>query len=563
MAIAADAVGTTELADNSVTSDKIVNATIVSGDIANNTILPANINPGGTNGQSLTMRAGTVVWDNPDITLNNLPDATTLGQVMYWNNSTWAFSSAAVVPSDDEQILRWDAVNNMPIWGWDGLRIPFTYNDDPGIGTTMFSLTSTNNQSNGINVVIPTNDAAGATSQYALRAAGGNAGYPTAVVERTTATNLSAGALAVNTTLNILNADAAAIKVSQTATGIDPYSTTGILVENTVTGSDAGHIQSAGTFNVNSDGASAVIGSISNADGGSTAQVFGALGVANTTSATAIAATAADQTAGVFGYNDEVGANDAAVLGISTTGTAIKGISAATAGTADNNYVAVVRNTAGDGRGMYIESNTADAVGLDPTDAQEAPLVVRNVNGASPKMAIKTYGDIWANSNIGATDLIGIVSVWLGNSISGPAYAHFDAPASAGGAVNLYGTAGDNAALKINGTAGTGATELEVVGDFTVAGSITQTGAYPTVLGTQSTTIAGLPNATGTVITLTGVGGNINNGGMPAGVEGRIVYLVNSTSANVILNLAGTSYTIPTGNMAACVYAAGLWRVKP
>ncbi len=661
--IADGAVATAKIADDAVTSAKIADATIVSGDIANNTILPVNINAGGTPGQALIINSSNdVAWGNPDITLTNLPDATTEGQVMYWTGTAWDYSTATAPTTAPNQVLGWDETNHTPIWVPDGLTIPFTYNDDPGTGETMFSLTSTNNQTNGIYVEIPTNDAAGATDQYAFKAKGGNTGYPTAVIERTSTADLSNGALLVDVTMTGMEANSSSINVKQTVNNLDPYSTAGVYSVNKVNSGNTGLenvVQAGGYFVADVTPNTVAVGVGGNAYGTTNQELYGVAGVANSNNYSGgLTAGAADKTAGVYGYNFENGAEDAGVYAVSNGGQALIATSAPAAGNANENYVARfenISNPPSNGRTVLIEGYSTDAVGLDPTDAQEAPLVVRNNWGTSPKMAIKTYGDIWANSNVGANNIVGVETITLGHTGNGAGLANFAAPTAAGAPVSLNGTTTTNAALLINGAVGVGTYELDVVGDIRytgelyggsatfvnltvtgtsdlqgnvanstgdltlgdnvivtgtsdlqgnvanstgdltlddnvivtgtsnlqgdisnsigtnpvkiaddleVTGDYVQSGTGSTQLGYQTRTLANLSTATATVVTLTGPGGGITNAQLPAGTNGQIMYLVNTTTANVNLVLAGTSYTIQNGNMAVIVYAAGSWRVQ-
>ncbi|MDX9789938.1 MAG: hypothetical protein RBT61_03850, partial [Candidatus Kapabacteria bacterium] len=83
----------------------------------------------------------------------------------------------------------------------------------------------------------------------------------------------------------------------------------------------------------------------------------------------------------------------------------------------------------GGGRGAHIWGGAAnDKDGgnpylLDPMDQDDAALVVYNLEsmmGAPWATAIKTYGDIWANSAIGASQIIGLDRVVVGDPINGP-----------------------------------------------------------------------------------------------------------------------------------------------
>jgi hypothetical protein len=68
---------------------------------------------------------------------------------------------------------------------------------------------------------------------------------------------------------------------------------------------------------------------------------------------------------------------------------------------------------------MYVEGDSFNPTPLfqDPADEDDAVLVVRNLNSqAAPfATAIKAYGDIWANSAVGANMLIGLQEVYIGD----------------------------------------------------------------------------------------------------------------------------------------------------
>ncbi len=81
-------------------------------------------------------------------------------------------------------------------------------------------------------------------------------------------------------------------------------------------------------------------------------------------------------------------------------------------------YVAYIENMNADGRGMLIESTSPTAFPYnwpgDPTDADDATLVVRNNDGSANRIAIKTYGDIVANSSIYGSMFVANDSIVIG-----------------------------------------------------------------------------------------------------------------------------------------------------
>lgn len=111
------------------------------------------------------------------------------------------------------------------------------------------------------------------------------------------------------------------------------------------------------------------------------------------------------------------------------------------AGATPESYVAHVANTNANGRTMLIEGSGDNPNGtiLDPTDTDNATLVVRNTNGGANKTAIKTYGDIYANSRIGATTIIANNNVIIGdpNGVN----TTITAPATAGDPIGISGNA--------------------------------------------------------------------------------------------------------------------------
>ena len=122
--------------------------------------------------------------------------------------------------------------------------------------------------------------------------------------------------------------------------------------------------------------------------------------------------------------------------------------------TTEGKYTAEVLNF-GDGRGLAVtggklnDENGGMPFFQDPTDDDDAALVVRNPN-AGPGIfatAIKTYGDIWANSSIGASQIIGLNKVIVGDPF--------------GLFIEILPPAGPGAPLVING-------DVQINGNLTV-----------------------------------------------------------------------------------------------
>ena len=98
--IAAGAVGTTELADNAVTTAKIADGTIATADLANNSVTSANIVDATIVSVDLADNSvisakivdGTIVTAdiaNDAVSLAKLANGTSSGQIMRWNGSDW------------------------------------------------------------------------------------------------------------------------------------------------------------------------------------------------------------------------------------------------------------------------------------------------------------------------------------------------------------------------------------------------------------------------------------------------------------------------------------------
>jgi len=96
-----------------------------------------------------------------------------------------------------------------------------------------------------------------------------------------------------------------------------------------------------------------------------------------------------------------------------------------TDGFADNNSVAAVVNE-NNGRALYVEGGAANDENAgnpyfqDPANNDDASLIVVNTayqGGAAWGTAIKTYGDIWANSTIGASQLVALDALVIGDPL--------------------------------------------------------------------------------------------------------------------------------------------------
>ncbi len=149
-------------------------------------------------------------------------------------------------------------------------------------------------------------------------------------------------------------------------------------------------------------------------------------------------------------------------------------------------YVAgIVNVNAGAGRALYVESNTPTVWPYnspgDIGDADEATLVIRNTSpytnplpGVAGVIALKTYGDIATNSAVIGNTLIGTDHVFVGDPTTG-LYYDLTPPTVPGGPLHIYGTPGFDANVVIHGTpepAPVSNWELDVIGDARVSGTM-------------------------------------------------------------------------------------------
>ena len=152
-----------------------------------------------------------------------------------------------------------------------------------------------------------------------------------------------------------------------------------------------------------------------------------------------------------------------------------------------NPVVSIVNS--GSGRGMYLEANNEAPFYSDPTNLEDAVLIINNTNTSGNKLAIKTYGNIWAHGRIGTEGLTATGDLSLGIPGSA-ASATFSAPTVPGGAVNLAGNLQVNGSLRL----GSGSTVNELSMDGTLGGN--SDAAVPTEAAVKTyvdTEIAAIP----------------------------------------------------------------------
>ncbi len=367
-------------------------------------------------------------------------DGSFLGQMFYWDSyvNDWRFSGG-LSPTTPlySYVFKWvdDGSTGYADWAPDGLTIPFYYMGTTN-GQTGFTLISTDltapavahfqstTSANAVQAFVPDNNSAGS----AIVATGGGSNRPTVHIRRNTDNALANGALLVEANLVTLESNSPATRIDMNIDGGDGYDSYGVWARNVVTNPGAG-THYAGYFNVN---------------------------------------------AGT--------GNGVAVYAQGNSGTAIAGESSPSA---SNSYVArMVRGN--EGRTMYIQgaSNNTSNLISDPGDIDDAVLVVRNTNasglpGIDWNTAIKAYGDIWANSAIGASWLIGLDAVVIGdpnglNTTLTPPSAPgapliIDSGIWVDGNVETTGTfIGDGSGLSNIAEANTTASNINGNGDFAV-----------------------------------------------------------------------------------------------
>ncbi len=360
----------------------------------------------------------------------------------------------------------------------------------------VMSLTTTG-KGDGLVITVPDDLVGGG---HALHVNGGGLNQPSLVVNRTSQYGLPTGAATINATVNTLDAETTGLLVNTLINddGNNNYDVDGIrgnvVVNNGVntalytgvwgdveanTGTAVGVWGDAGGVSTGAN-----VGVLADAENGN--QNIGVFAGATTNSVNYINGLGANFSAGVVATNGSATANDygvystvsgnatgsyfeagagSSVVGINEsannpsvwayntlTGPALWAIgnNPATNGFAVGNSVGTVYNTAG-GRALYVEGGSAnDENGglpflLDPANNDDAALIVANPNaasmggGAAFATAIKTYGDIWANSTIGASQIVGLDKVIVGNFLIPGMFIEILPPAAPGAPLVIDG----------------------------------------------------------------------------------------------------------------------------
>ena len=237
-----------------------------------------------------------------------------------------------------------------------------------------------------------------------------------------------------------------------------------------------------------------------------------------------------------------------------------------TDGFADNNSVAAVVNE-NNGRALYVEGGAANDENAgnpylqDPANNDDAALIVVNTayqGGAPWGTAIKTYGDIWANSTIGASQLVALDALVIGDpfglntTLTPPAF--LGAPLVINTDVEIQGDlyVNDIWANEVNANVLNAALgvfdDLQVNNDANVDGNTTLNTLAVSGLSTLSNTqINGTLGVTGHSTLATVAAGNTNITGT-LGVTG--LSTLANTQINGTLGVTGhsTLATVAAGN---------------
>ncbi len=378
--IATDAVTTVEIQNETIIAEDIAVGAVTTDEILDGTVGTADLEDGGVMEDDLADDAvteekimdGAVTTDkiaDGAVTTDKFEDGATHGQMHWWDNSTSNWTMTTGSAPVETQVMKWVDVGGgtyEPQWADDALTLP--YEDDASTGSTsLFQLTKNDDGAgvmslvhsaagDGLNVEVPSTNASAGS---AIIAQGGGSNEPTVEIMRNTDFALENGALKVDASLSTLESASSGEVIDFSVSDDNGYDSYGLNVMSEVSGATTGD-HYAGYFEISSDGN----GTALHADGNS--------------------------------------------------GMAIKGVASPSD---PSDYIAEIER-GNDGRAMYIEGASENTTGiLDPADEDDAVLVVRNDMAGSVPMAtaIKTYGDIWANSAIGSSTLIGIDEVIVGD----------------------------------------------------------------------------------------------------------------------------------------------------
>jgi hypothetical protein len=514
---------------------------------------------------------GNTIWSDPT-EINGIGKARVYGQVSYWGNKVlgtdkdgnaitapgWKFTKESS-PANN-QVLAWDEANKEVIWKTqDKFEIPYT--------NETASSTETNDL---IRIKKVSNNNA---SVLDLEANEQNAGAPVArfTGANTTTNGFVNGVVEINSNANsgangMVNAKVIGLNVTQKTGEMHGAngSAIGAVVNNTVASvaSDAANTMHAGLnvnaeittnangvikgIDVNAKGGKLAVGIDANAQGG--AQNIGVL--ATTGDVTAIDA---DVNPAIYAVSGNE--NEPALYVKSPAGA--------------NQYAAEIKRTGdnGVGRALYLEGSSKNTQNVDTDnfgpkdkgDKDEAVLVVRNRKltgevapawataiGAEGKTAIKAYGDIWANSAVGATTIIGTEKVILGNVAQATTRSEITPNATQGITVKNINTGDVNLAKDANVNLGENGT-VNFNGNAIVKATTKANATDPAVVFT-------LPATGGTILTTTALdlqkaydNGNVilAAGTKPVTINGLALELAKG------VNVATNKFTVAeTGNTA-------------
>ncbi len=538
---------------------------------------------------------------NGAVSLSKLAPGTQIGQIMWWDQAAnqWRFSTGAA-PTQD-YVVKW--VDNggtlTPQWAPDDMTIPFEKTITEQV-KTLFALTNNGNsdvmsltttgKGDGLLVNVP-NDLVG--GGHAAHFVGGGLNQPSLLVDRVSEYGLPHGAATINATVNTLDANTAGFEVKTTINddGNNSYEVDGarsiLTVNNGV--NDVYYTGLWGDVTANTGYATGVWGTASGTNNQINVAVageatngaanIGVLGSAESDSDLFLNNLSGTSTSiGVAAYNTKGGYNDYGMLsnvegnatGISSNAEEGAALIAANESTTEpsifaynaadgtafiaasehtDNYSAAVYNF-GNGRGMLVMGGTENTTPLllDPTDVDNAALVVTNpLHGTVPyATAIKTYGDIWANSSIGASQIIGLDSLVIGNPITGP-YSTIFPPAFVGAPLVINSDVLVNGDIEVDDANLNG--NLDVALNGHIHGNLTVDGTF-TAGATTLTSLTVFPGATSlqaltagaTTLNSLGVTTNATIGGTLNVTGLTTLSTANINTANITtLNVSGLS----------------------
>ncbi len=427
-AIAAGAVTNLKIANKAITNDKIDLNAIATSNLQDSSVTSSKIATSAITSEKIA---------EASIDVTKLAPGTARAQIMYYDSDSkqWILSDSSVEPVNG-QVLKWDGEEGKVSWQNDEMTIPFAYKGESK-GQDMISLEKTDKGGNGISVKVPLEDAGNA-----LYVEGGGKNMPAVLVKKDSKGSLAGGAVRVETeSTNLDNGDAVSTYISHKVDNDNGYNTHSLKTENIVTNADENAIHTAANFySYSDDGVS--IGAIARAEQGKMNIGIAAISGDRTE---IVHSLPESSNTGLLAYTEGLGSNDNAVAAIakgdavgvrietekgnailasnssntaptlsvhnSGYGNAFEAISNSV-GT--GKYVAEIKNF-GEGRTLYLEGSSENNVGIsDPNDIDDAVLVVRNYHSSTNRTAIKTYGDIRANSTVSASTLVGTEKIIVG-----------------------------------------------------------------------------------------------------------------------------------------------------